>query len=85
MEERVFYLDYKSNFHSLDEVTRPTASGPKKLVRVTRIELASFEWESNILPLNYTREKPDEIVLKTEALCQVISSVSGGDFSKKSK
>ena len=30
------------------------------LERVTRIELALSAWEADVLPLNYTRERPPE-------------------------
>ena len=32
------------------------------LERVTRIELALSAWEADVLPLNYTRERPERLL-----------------------
>jgi hypothetical protein len=35
--------------------------------RVTRIELALSAWEADVLPLNYTRERPPEYLAAPSA------------------
>src|SRR3954449_13622451 len=50
------------------------------LERVTRIELALSAWEADVLPLNYTRERPSEYLAACCA-CQDPRSAAhlGGD------
>jgi hypothetical protein len=41
---------------------RQSDLGMSALERVTRIELALSAWEADVLPLNYTRERPEPLL-----------------------
>jgi hypothetical protein len=51
---------------SISDARAPVPSWAFSVERVTRIELALSAWEADVLPLNYTRARP-ELLLRAGA------------------